>query len=210
MSKATPAHPAAPTGLQRFSIHGLPEEPWRNGGGITRTVARCQRAGETRWRLSVADITGEGPFSTFPGLDREAVLLDGDGITLRGAGGAWTLRRVGDAARFPGDFPLRGAPDGPRVRLWNAMACRRLLRMRTLVRHSVCARIEPVAAGALLVLDGVAGIQAHGQGQDLHAPRALTALAAGEGLVFDDWREVLTLRALAGPVHWLLTTFEPR
>jgi environmental stress-induced protein Ves len=69
-------------------------ERWRNGGGWTRTIARGRigagaAAGDDGWdwRLSIADIESDGPFSTFPGVDRVLVLLDGAGIELAFADG---------------------------------------------------------------------------------------------------------------------------
>ncbi|HEU5007810.1 MAG TPA: HutD family protein [Jatrophihabitantaceae bacterium] len=52
--------------------HSLQPEPWRNGGGQTRQVA--VGAG---WRVSIADIASDGPFSAFEGVDRVIMLIDG-------------------------------------------------------------------------------------------------------------------------------------
>ncbi|MCW5567653.1 MAG: HutD family protein [Dokdonella sp.] len=35
-----------------------------------------------RWRVSIAEIECDGPFSTFPGIDRDLVLLAGNGMEL--------------------------------------------------------------------------------------------------------------------------------
>ena len=40
-------------------------EPWRNGRGTTRTLAVGPG-----WRVSLAELTEDGPFSTFSGRDR--------------------------------------------------------------------------------------------------------------------------------------------
>ncbi len=37
------------------------------------------------WRLSIAELTHPAPFSLLPGVDRELVLLQGDGVHLAGA-----------------------------------------------------------------------------------------------------------------------------
>jgi environmental stress-induced protein Ves len=75
-------------------------QPWRNGGGVTHELlawaperaAGAHPAGNaqhTNWvvRVSVADITQDGPFSAFPGIDRCFTVLQGAGVvlTLRGA-----------------------------------------------------------------------------------------------------------------------------
>lgn len=63
----------------------LAVEQWRNGGGVTRTVA-ASRSGEPdagpHWRVSLADITADGDFSVFPGMQRYLVLVDGPALWL--------------------------------------------------------------------------------------------------------------------------------
>ena len=55
--------------------------PWANGGGITYEVTRSPEASPDAhafdWRLSVAEVAAEGPFSSFPGVDRVLILLRG-------------------------------------------------------------------------------------------------------------------------------------
>lgn len=58
------------------------------------------------WRISLASVLVDGPFSHFPGVDRLSVLLKGNNLSLRLADGtSHGLRQVGDAARYPGDVP---------------------------------------------------------------------------------------------------------
>ncbi len=38
---------------------------------------------EFLWRVSIADVERDGPFSRFPGIDRTIVLLEGAGMRLR-------------------------------------------------------------------------------------------------------------------------------
>lgn len=59
---------------------------WKNGGGVTDVVAVA--AGERpAWRISVARIERDGPFSDFSGYDRTIVPLSGDGLSLTFATG---------------------------------------------------------------------------------------------------------------------------
>lgn len=41
--------------------------------------------GDFAWRVSVAEIAQDGPFSAFPGVDRQILLLAGPGVRLRSA-----------------------------------------------------------------------------------------------------------------------------
>ncbi len=50
--------------------------PWKNGGGITHEIA-AEASTPPLWRLSVATIERDGPFSDFSGYDRTILTLDG-------------------------------------------------------------------------------------------------------------------------------------
>lgn len=59
--------------------------PWKNGGGSTMEIAISPAGAslmEFDWRISLATITASGPFSSFPGIDRSLMLLDGDSVQL--------------------------------------------------------------------------------------------------------------------------------
>lgn len=56
------------------------------------------------YRLSIASVDTDGPFSEFPGYDRTLVLLAGNGVHLRYDEGHFDeLRSKFDVARFSGD-----------------------------------------------------------------------------------------------------------
>ncbi|PCI32064.1 MAG: histidine utilization protein HutD [Alphaproteobacteria bacterium] len=60
-------------------------QPWKNGQGTTTEISRAYgpgASGDFIWRLSIADITQDGPFSIFAGIDRTLMLLSGQGIEL--------------------------------------------------------------------------------------------------------------------------------
>lgn len=62
-----------------------PLVPWKNGMGRTREIAVYPPdAGSDNfvWRVSVAEVTSAAPFSTFAGIDRHIVLLDGAGFSM--------------------------------------------------------------------------------------------------------------------------------
>ncbi len=117
------------------------EVPWRNGRGVTSEVAREPRTGdEFDWRVSMASIVENGPFSNFAGCNRVIVALDGEGFSLvhkeleRSA-----LLGSLEPYEFSGDWTtdcqLRGGP----VRDFNVITA----------RNRASARVE-VAAGTRL------------------------------------------------------------
>ncbi|MSX93200.1 MAG: hypothetical protein F2749_07230, partial [Actinobacteria bacterium] len=82
-------------------------EPWRNGGGWTREITRFPAdSAEFDWRLSVAEVEADGPFSRFDGCDRILVLLGGNGMELHTVGPPVTLRAPHDHLRFPGELAI--------------------------------------------------------------------------------------------------------
>ncbi|WP_334164137.1 HutD/Ves family protein [Phenylobacterium sp.] len=86
--------------------------PWKNGGGVTRDVAAFpEGAGFDGflWRISMAEVRADGPFSVFPGVDRVLAVLDGR-LRLEVAGLAPVeIGPDSPPAIFPGDAPTHGA-----------------------------------------------------------------------------------------------------
>lgn len=112
----------ARTVLRRAAYRAM---PWKNGGGITHEIAVFPSEGAPAWRLSVATIERDGPFSDFTGYDRTIVPLEGRGVILDLSNGE---RAVLDRPFRP--FPFAGELkvgcrliDGP-VRDFNVMTRR--------------------------------------------------------------------------------------
>ena len=81
-------------------------QAWKNGGGITHEIAREEDAGQILWRLSIAEVTSDGPFSAFPGLARILTVIDGAGLYLDAEG-----TRLSALPLKPCTFPGQLAPD---------------------------------------------------------------------------------------------------
>ncbi|MCX5517871.1 HutD family protein [Kaistia defluvii] len=96
--------------------------PWKNGGGETIEIAvGPDGAGldDFDWRVSLARVERDGPFSVFPGIDRTLSIVEGRGIALAFGGGRTVTLTGGDAPfAFPGDVAVEGRLiDGPLVDL---------------------------------------------------------------------------------------------
>ncbi|MBA8889209.1 hypothetical protein FHW12_003452 [Dokdonella fugitiva] len=68
------------------NLHRIPPSAyrrtrWKNDGGWTTEIARSDED-DFRWRISIAEIESDGPFSSFPGIERDLLLLEGNGIEL--------------------------------------------------------------------------------------------------------------------------------
>ncbi len=85
--------------------------PWKNGGGTTWEVAVSPPGAgldDFDWRVSLARVEADGPFSAFPGVDRGFAVLEGEGVALAVGGAA-------EAAIRPGDPPFGFSADLPTV-----------------------------------------------------------------------------------------------
>lgn len=90
-------------------------ERWRNQLGWTREICRSPDGAEWDWRVSIAEIERDAAFSAFPGVDRELVLLSGNGLRLRfDDGQLHELQPPHDKLRFAGERGVTGELiDGP-------------------------------------------------------------------------------------------------
>lgn len=99
--------------------------PWRNGGGITREIARSPSDHPIGflWRVSLAEVGADGPFSEFPGVTRTLAILSGKGMKLDfGNGEVHVLTPETQPLTFSGARPaFASLIDGPVVDL-NAMS----------------------------------------------------------------------------------------
>lgn len=87
--------------------------PWKNGGGITHEIARAEDAGGLIWRLSIAEVASDGPFSAFPSLSRVLTVIEGAGLHLHHATGVLPALPMQPVA-FSGDLPITSQMiDGP-------------------------------------------------------------------------------------------------
>lgn len=96
---------------QIIRLEDLPPVPWRNGLGSTRVIAGSEP--DAAWRLSVADLTQDGDFSSFEGWDRTFCVYGQSPVELTVAGET-RLLLPGQTLSFDGEAPVRAAlPEGP-------------------------------------------------------------------------------------------------
>lgn len=81
---------------------------WKNGLGWTREILRQPDRDDWHWRLSIAEIEQDADFSAFPGIDRELVLLRGNGLRLRFDDSVVDLEPPHGRCRFAGEEHVRG------------------------------------------------------------------------------------------------------
>ena len=90
--------------------------PWKNGGGVTTELAMSPPGAgldDFDWRVSLASIAEDGPFSQFPGVDRTLVLVAGDGVLLDFGDERVVLSPSEPLVEFAGEDPVHATISVP-------------------------------------------------------------------------------------------------
>ncbi len=196
---------------ERFDLRLIEPQPWKNGGGLTREIAVARNATTDAgfdWRLSLAEVTRDAPFSAFADVDRCIVLLRGAGLRLRTASVASDaaatihdhLDRLFDhhvdhredhrvdhpldtpfaPFHFPGDVPLHATLLGGASSDFNVMVRRGAWRAEVTCHHAAVA----LPAAAVLMVLACAGEWQIGGSQT--GDSSAVTLRVDQGLL---WRE---------------------
>jgi hypothetical protein len=182
--------------------------PWKDGGGHTAEIA-AHPTGATLatfdWRVSIADVTADGPFSRFAGVDRIIVLVSGAGMRLAGGAHDAELRAVYEPYAFSGDDALTCSLIAGPVRDFNLMLRRGRTQGRVVVVRDAAARIPPARWRVCHAVAGAIECLVPG-----HPP---LAVAPDDTVVFDDEGEAaggsLAVNPLSAGAVALVAVIEP-
>ena len=133
-------------------------ERWRNGAGWTREILSAPGHGAAfAWRTSIAEIEHDCRFSTFPGCERQLILLSGDGARLQFDDGRETvLDPPHGRATFAGEDAPHCIVSG-RVQVFNLIADRNAVDIDLLHRPLVGPMVffpEPAVQWLLYLISG--------------------------------------------------------
>lgn len=169
--------------MRRLTPADYRRMPWRNGGGITTEIAIAPEsaglAGERfLYRVSMADVGTNGPFSRFDGYDRHIMLLAGGGMTLDcDVHGRIELVAAFEPRAFSGDWDVQATLVAGAVRDFNVIVDRgrasSTLEVRLLERPAVM----PCELGSVCIMHVIDG--------------ALTDAAEGDTIVAGEPFEVV-------------------
>ena len=122
--------------------------PWANGLGMTMELARVDLPGGAGmlWRLSMATVAQDGPFSRLPGIDRVLTVIDGPGFDLVGAAAGVLRADPLVPVAFPGDIEIAAQGVTAPAVDFNVMVA----------RADLAARVDHVTGGARLSGETVA------------------------------------------------------
>lgn len=122
--------------------------PWANGRGQTVEMIRENGPdGGLLWRLSMASVVEDGPFSIFPGVERNLTVISGPGFDLVGEAKLTAAPLMPVA--FPGDVPMAATDVTAPSDDFNVMTARALPLPDVRVLHS--GSIAPPTPGLLAV-----------------------------------------------------------
>ena len=168
--------------------------PWKNGKGETVEIAVFPpdaSINDFDWRISMATVAEDGPFSIFPGIDRTLAILDGNGMVLDVEGSSPVLlTAASDPLAFPADIPVAARLEHGAITDLNVMTRRDGL-AHTLIRIDVDgSKTVPLSPATCLLLchrgalsfrrDGETGTLAAGDALLIKATAATALKIDGE------------------------------
>ncbi|MBB2672851.1 UNVERIFIED_ORG: hypothetical protein GGE44_002413 [Rhizobium esperanzae] len=160
--------------------------PWKNGGGETVEIAVSpDDAGLAGfdWRVSMATVAADGPFSIFPGIDRTLAILDGNGMVLDIEGRAPALlTTASDPLAFPADIPVTAKLQDGAITDLNVMT------RRDGIAHGLV-RIEIAGGKTVSLTSSTCLLLCHGGTLSFRHGDEAGALAAGDALLIENQAE---------------------
>jgi environmental stress-induced protein Ves len=134
----------------------LKNEPWSNGGGMTRELASHPQAASAQdgawdWRVSIAELTKAGDFSPFPGMERVLTVIEGELLLLTVDGEEHPLEKY-RPFRFSGEAAAHGALPTGDIRNLNVITRTDAFKGYTSIIELSKKRAHPVFEGQLAVL----------------------------------------------------------
>ena len=174
--------------------------PWKNGGGSTTEIAALPPGAQLHdfdWRISLATMLQDGPFSLFPGVERTLALVEGPGLVLDVDERRFMLDEIDAVIEFAGESKVRATLDGGSAIDFNVMTrravCHHKFGRRRLEGRSVFA---PRGERSVLFL-------AEGESLSVSSDDERIGLVRFDAIVFDtaaDADAVWTLEAQAATV----------
>ena len=139
---------------EQFAVAALAPQPWKNGAGQTREIAVGPRGADNTgfdWRISLAEVGRDAPFSAFPGIDRCITLLRGAGMRLASADGSvdHRLDHTLTPFRFAGELALNATLFDGACSDFNVMTRRGAWSAEVVIVRAAC---ELVDADVMLLL----------------------------------------------------------
>lgn len=165
-----------------LALADIPPVPWKNRTGTTRELCIEPPGSDLdtfTWRVSVAEVAADSAFSTFDGIDRTIVLLNGTGLHLQLPGGLLhPLTSAYQPFTFAGELQVQATVQGGATRDFNLMV-RRCAATASIAVYSCPQQLLLAANASLLFI-------ARGEVLLTNAEGRMQRLRAGDRVCFGD------------------------
>jgi environmental stress-induced protein Ves len=154
---------------QQIRLQDVPVSPWKNGGGTTQSLVCWPSPSDWVFRMSVARIDSDGPFSEFKGVDRWFAVLSGEGVVLQFPERRVEVGALDKAVQFSGDVPCQcSLINGPTVD-FNLMVHGVSANMARIDRSPYVAKFKAQTTLAIFVVEAGGRVRMGSQNDELNA-----------------------------------------
>jgi len=153
----------------QIRLQDTPVSPWKNGGGTTQSLVCWPSPSDWVFRMSVARIDSDGPFSEFKGVDRWFAVLSGEGVVLQFPERRVEAGALDAAVQFSGDLPCQcSLINGPTVD-FNLMVQGVSANMARIDRSPYVAKFKAQTTLAIFVVEAGGRVRMGSQNFELNA-----------------------------------------
>lgn len=152
----------------QIRLQDVPASPWKNGGGTTQSLICWPSPSQWVFRMSVARIDSDGPFSEFVGVERWFAVLRGNGVTLQFPDRRVVLGHKDPALQFSGETACQcSLTRGPTLD-FNLMVQGISAKMARIDRLAYVGNFKSQTTLAIFVVEAAGHIQINQQTQELN------------------------------------------
>ena len=152
----------------QIRLQDVPASPWKNGGGTTQSLICWPSPSQWVFRMSVARIDSDGPFSEFMGVERWFAVLRGNGVTLQFPDRRVVLGHKDPALQFSGETACQcSLTRGPTLD-FNLMVQGISAKMARIDRLAYIGNFKSQTTLAIFVVEADGHIQINQQTQELN------------------------------------------
>jgi uncharacterized protein len=184
-----------PAAFSRISPDGYRRAPWKNGGGVSVTIAgeRTPDAAEDDWsgviwQLGRTAIVTPAPFSDLSGFERLQTVIGGEGLYLDAPDRALDLSVPFTVVRYDGGAPIVSRLEKGPVEVVNLIARRDMVRIDMVILRAGESIPLPEGHHVLHAPSAAAVLEIEGEAVDLPHDHAVmighgAAVACRAGIV---------------------------
>lgn len=179
--------------IRRLSPGDYRNTPWKNGGGVSTTIAGERIPGASPddwsgviWQLGRTRILKPAPFSDLSGFERLQVVIGGSGLVLETPDGEIDLRKPFQPKRYDGGTPIVSRLENGPVEVINLIARRDLCAIGLCAPEAGAGMPLPEGHQVICAPDGAAHLRLVRPGmaaEDIQLPDGHALTFDGEAMI---------------------------